>query len=1222
MAAQNSVYATPLYVGKSRSQTSSMVSRFSRPVSSRSVRSCPGRSQAELTPPATPHGSQEDLVPQPEPQPVFHNFLRAFYPFHPGYSASSSTVTLPMNEGDIILVHSIHTNGWADGTLLVSGARGWLPTNYCEAYDPDHVRSLLKALLTFWDLLRGRVNAELDIFRNQDYVIRGLIAGVRFLLEKSDCLTRESPIIQGHDGLRRNRKALLSDLSQLVKAAKKLQDVANAQDAFANIEDLVDEMILKAFKIVTRAVKFLDIWRDHMAVREREAFERQLLLDEQMMSFNVPPTPPADVTNFPHTQKPGLQTLPENSTSEPVKTPASDNNSIAPLPSTAREDSAQTKRASQTRYSGSALGYEYRPTTPRASRPNSRPTSLQPKRQSLSHRVSYTGQPSTIQNPKLAGERFTTAHDAFLSALASFIGRLQNKSLSTELVLTTQQSFRAYQDLSSIVEAVWAHDSQRTESLEMAKTVMSSKVTNLLEATRDCINKSSCPDDDLISLDAGQRLAKLATDCVKAAGECATKTKAVLEKIGDFEIDDIGLGISDSTLELTQTVETIESQDVVVSEPQRPVTPPQPTSRPPPPPLDAINTNLIQQEVLVEESEKHPAIVETVITTRSSSDRSSKGSLLPPLPNLASPLLLQGEFGISNVQSTEDSFDPVTSFTSEGGLSSNGTNSTYLSGPRDSETSIASPTSTRATTPDHGIPRSASDPSLRVAESIISSHTAQTDDCEDTEAQILEKTFAHELVYNKDGQITGGTLPALVERLTTHDSTPDSMFVSTFYLTFRLFTTPLSFAEALVDRFEYVGETPHIATPVRLRVYNVFKGWVESHWRSDADRDALDIIYSFAISKLSAVLPAAGVRLIELADKVSASDAPLVPRLVSSIGKTNTSISQYVSPDSPPPQAIITKSQLNSLKNWKLTQHPLSVMDFDPLELARQLTLKESKIFCSILPEELLATEWMKKIGSNAVNVRAMSTLSTDLANLVADTILGLEDAKKRAATIKQWVKIANKCLQLNNYDSLMAIICSLNSSTILRLRRTWEIVSQKTKITLENLRSIMDVSKNYSILRARLNNQVPPCLPFVGTYLTDLTFVDVGCQTTRRLPGDGEHDGMSVINFAKHTQTAKIIGDLQRFQIPYRLTEVPELQEWMEAQIQRVQASDEANLQNYYRRSLVLEPREQAASRPSPVEPQQPSFQAPSADRKFDFLSWTHSSKEKSSSSGATTPI
>lgn len=136
---------------------------------------------SEMTPPATPNGSQEDLAYEPQGLPLFHNFLRAFYPFSPTYAMSDSSITLPLNEGDVILVHSIHTNGWADGTLLASGARGWLPTNYCEAYEPDEMRSLLNALLNFWDLLRSSSVNDAELFGNQEFM-KGIIAGVRFLL--------------------------------------------------------------------------------------------------------------------------------------------------------------------------------------------------------------------------------------------------------------------------------------------------------------------------------------------------------------------------------------------------------------------------------------------------------------------------------------------------------------------------------------------------------------------------------------------------------------------------------------------------------------------------------------------------------------------------------------------------------------------------------------------------------------------------------------------------------------------------------------------------------------------------------------------------------------------------------------------------------------------------------------------------------------------------------
>jgi hypothetical protein len=470
---------------------------------------------------------------------------------------------------------------------------------------------------------------------------------------------------------------------------------------------------------------------------------------------------------------------------------------------------------------------------------------------------------------------------------------------------------------------------------------------------------------------------------------------------------------------------------------------------------------------------------------------------------------------------------------------------------------------------------------------------SQTDEQDELEKRLLEKTFAHELMFNKEGQVTGGSLPALVERLTIHESTPDATFVSTFFLTFRLFCTPIKLTEALIERFDYVGEFSHMAGPVRLRVYNAFKGWLESHWRDQTDRDALKFIIPFAELKLTSVLPSAGRRLLELATRVS-GEGSLVPRLVSSMGKTSAVIAPYVPADTPLPQPAVSKSQQHLLASFRTGGHGPTLLDLDPLELARQLTIKQMGIFCSILPEELLSSQWMKKGGIDAPNVKAMSALSTDLSNLVAETVLSHSEIKKRAAVIKQWIKVAHQCLELHNYDGLMAIICTLNSSTISRLRKTWDAISTKRKESLRHLQQIVEPAQNNKVLRTRLHDHVPPCLPFLGMYLTDLTFVDIGNPPTKQmsLGTDGEEDGTSgltVVNFDKHTRTAKIIGELQRFQIPYRLLEVPEMQDWITAQISRVRDGDQGNVQvTYYRKSLLLEPRENAARReaepPTPV--------------------------------------
>ena len=134
------------------------------------------QTKGQMTPPMTPHDPEEFQT-----HADFHTYLRAFHPHRPDYHQGLTTDTLPLNCGDVVLVHSVHSNGWADGTLLASGARGWLPTNYCQGYDSEPIRNLMKALTVFWDLVKGSDVEGIIVFRNSDYV-RGLVAGVRCLL--------------------------------------------------------------------------------------------------------------------------------------------------------------------------------------------------------------------------------------------------------------------------------------------------------------------------------------------------------------------------------------------------------------------------------------------------------------------------------------------------------------------------------------------------------------------------------------------------------------------------------------------------------------------------------------------------------------------------------------------------------------------------------------------------------------------------------------------------------------------------------------------------------------------------------------------------------------------------------------------------------------------------------------------------------------------------------
>jgi hypothetical protein len=963
--------------------------------------------------------------------------------------------------------------------------------------------------------------------------------------------------------LRRGRKSLLSELTSLVKTSKQFQEAQRVLDE-DEVNEMVDEMILKAFRIILKGVNFLDLLEEDRSTRLPTLTIVTTVADEQ----GIPPTPPADVATPMVLQQqwsPAADTqLSENGQPAQLASFAPDNAVVAPEPHNGRLSSGYPQQGAEARrLSQNSLAQTNRLSS------------------TISHRVSLAGLSSYSRPHKLVSERLNTCHDAFLSHLGSFIGRLQLHAHSRpSLAVAVRQSATSGGDLLVVVDVVCAHSPIRVEAVEQARAAMYQQIRDLVSAARDVLNSSEpgMEDDAIVPHDNG-RLLCAATGCVKATGESVAKTRLLIERIGDFEYDfgtgslgimaeDFGLSdlllipeerpdhpraelasVAESTVSETPTAASTATSAADSAEPgARSIS------------VDKPLPDLPRADSPVMEAPLSPPDMARASGVSSVSSVSSLRPDLPPLPKISTTSLPPEHYDAADPSASQEDFSSFRSETLT--ATSAGSSRTYLS--RDSEDSLASQTSTRATTPDAQAPRT--QPSL----SSLSSGQAPTEE-EDIECKILEKTYAHELVFNKEGHLTGGSLPALVERLTAHGSTPDALFVSTFYLTFRLFCTPISLTEALIHRFDYVGEAPHIATPVRLRTYNVFKGWLESHWRHETDNEALPLIRGFAENKLAAVLPGPGQRLLELADKVSVADVTLVPRLVSSMAKTAASVT-YAPADAPIPSPSITRSQINALSNWKNGGNAPSILDFDPLEVARQLTLMQMSIFCSITPDELLGAKWTKdKTGTETPNVKAMSTFSTKLTNMVVETILEHEEAKKRAVAIKSWIKIANQCSLLHNYDALTAIVCALTAASIQRLKITWDQVSVKRKEMLKSLEAIVHVSSNYKALRAHLHDRVPPCLPFVGMFLTDLTFVDIGNPATKTTD-----TGLTVINFDKHMRTAKCIAELLRFQIPYRLTEVQDLQDLLSAQMDMAHEKEKAvaNAQAaQFRKSKMLEP-------------------------------------------------
>ncbi|ORX62719.1 ras GEF [Hesseltinella vesiculosa] len=502
---------------------------------------------------------------------------------------------------------------------------------------------------------------------------------------------------------------------------------------------------------------------------------------------------------------------------------------------------------------------------------------------------------------------------------------------------------------------------------------------------------------------------------------------------------------------------------------------------------------------------------------------------------------------------------------------------------------------------------------------------------------LRQRTFSdEELLLNAQGQVTGATIEALIEQLTLHEKAPDIVLTRAFFYNFRLFTSPLALVQLLSQRFRLASPTEHpdstalteaemtlwktrVLLPVRLRVYNVIKTWMESYYRPDQDHPAMDPLLSFAENDMKEAMPGPAKRMVNLirqtfqnrdrtmshskmsyaiwssasslfnntnASIISLSEStPTRPPLQSktssmsltsgaslfsdlSIFGGDSSTSSVDSLNFPP--IILTRSLRNTLRK-AIQQNNLRLVhinDFDCTELARQLTSMESALFCQVTPYELIGQEFKKKLGeSTAIHVKAMILKSTQITSWVSDSILRETEVKRRVQMIKFWIKVADCCLQLNNYNTLMAIRSALDSTGVRRLKRTWDAVSSKYHVLLDPVYRATDSSRNFAEYRSRLKMAVAPCLPFLGVYLTDVTFIDDGNSNTRATPS-----GTSLINVDKHIKTTRVLNEIDQFQIPYRLQEVEEIQAYIAKALDIV----DTNEQIYYEKSLLLEPREE----------------------------------------------
>ncbi|XP_044765264.1 ras-specific guanine nucleotide-releasing factor 2-like isoform X3 [Coccinella septempunctata] len=288
-----------------------------------------------------------------------------------------------------------------------------------------------------------------------------------------------------------------------------------------------------------------------------------------------------------------------------------------------------------------------------------------------------------------------------------------------------------------------------------------------------------------------------------------------------------------------------------------------------------------------------------------------------------------------------------------------------------------------------------------------------------------------------------------------------------------------------------------ISTACTMRVLNVLRHWISKH-PQDFEND----------QRLKNMT-------IEFLDDIIYS-----PNLLPAEHKSAAQLLRLLTKE----DAEGSKIDIGTLLSAPSTPSKESIETLSALEIAEQLTYIDHQIFIAISSEEFLGQAWMKNDkNSRAPHILMMTRRFNDVSRLVASEIVRRTTISTRVAAIEKWAAVADICRCLHNFNGVLQICSAFTNSSVFRLKKTWDKVSKTTKQTIEKLQNIVSSDGRFRSLRDALHRCDPPCIPYLGMYLTDLSFIEEGTPN---------FTAENLLNFSKMRMIAHVIREIRHFQL------------------------------------------------------------------------------------------
>ena len=159
--------------------------------------------------------------------------------------------------------------------------------------------------------------------------------------------------------------------------------------------------------------------------------------------------------------------------------------------------------------------------------------------------------------------------------------------------------------------------------------------------------------------------------------------------------------------------------------------------------------------------------------------------------------------------------------------------------------------------------------------------------------------------------------------------------------------------------------------------------------------------------------------------------------------------------------------------------------------LAREITRIDWTTYSAIRPRDYIRHVTLsehKRTSRKHDNISVMVRQFNHLALFVSGMILLRDKPKHRARALEKFMALAWKVRQLNNYNSLGAIVAGINGHEITRLGQTREMIPQEVQKQFLRLTILMGHSRSHAAYRMAWENSFAERIPFLPLLRQDLT--------------------------------------------------------------------------------------------------------------------------------------